>query len=657
MNRSYYSNSIQSFLQQDEDTVIGILSKNSDNKLEQTHAWQVQIRILKEILKPYDGRVIFEYAIPRMGSRVDVILLIDHVIFVLEFKVGERQHSSGALLQVWDYALDLKNFHEKCEKPLLAPVLVATKAKTVDFHIEWTEFHDNSLKPLCCNSKNLSIVVEKLLSSHYSKIPLDIGGWEDGRYYPTPTIIEKASNLYCANTVDGLVEKSSDFQTFTSTTEAVSQIIERTKHSREKAICFITGVPGAGKTLVGLEIAAKHLNADRRESSVYLSGNGPLVKVLREALALDHVKAERVQKNRITKTEARGKVKLFIQNVHHFRDDCLRLNGPQPEHVAIFDEAQRAWDLKQTVDFMRRKKNQPDFSISEPEFLISCMDRHEDWAVVLCLVGGGQEINTGEAGISEWIKAINRSFDHWKVYISSNLKDIEYDAGNAITNLSIRDNLTTINDLHLAVSMRSFRAEKVSEFVKCLLDLDMEMASEIYSKFYLKYPIVLTRDVGKAKSWLKRMARGSQRYGMVTSSKAQRLKPLAIDVRYEADPIHWFLNPKEDVRSSYYLEDVATEFQIQGLELDWICHVWDADFRYSADGWLHKNFRGTNWININKDILKAYQKNAYRVLLTRARQGMVICVPEGNADDSTRKPEYYDSTFNYLKSIGIKEID
>ncbi|MCK5521088.1 MAG: DUF2075 domain-containing protein [Candidatus Marinimicrobia bacterium] len=643
-------------MNEDESTIVGKLSENSGGVLDQVHAWQEQISILKSFLNQYSGRIFFEFEIPRMGKRVDTILLIENVIFVLEFKVGEKKYNSSDLMQTWDYVLDLKNFHEKSEFPLVVPILVATDAVDVEIAIDPTIYNDNTIKPIKANSYSLQKAINTVLGWNPSIEKLDIDNWEKGRYFPTPTIIEKASNLYCGNTVEGLAEKTSDEKSFTNTTNTISEIIERTRGNNEKAICFLTGVPGAGKTLVGLEIAAKHLNADRRESSVYLSGNGPLVKVLQEALAIDHIEAEKLNNRKITKNYARSQVKVFIQNVHHFRDACLIDEHPQPEHVAIFDEAQRAWNLKQTIDFMRRKKNRPNFSVSEPEFLISCMNRHDDWAVVLCLVGGGQEINTGEAGISEWIESINRSFQNWNVYISEKLEDTEYAAGNALAMFQKQNNLKKLKDLHLSVSMRSFRAETVSEFVKRLLDLDIEIAKNLYDNFYSKYPIVLTRDIHKAKRWLKDMARGSQKYGIVTSSKAQRLKPLAIDVRYETNPVHWFLHGKDDVRSSYYLEDVATEFQVQGLELDWVCHVWDADFRYSSEGWIHKNFRGKKWINIKKLELQTYQKNAYRVLLTRARQGMIICIPKGDGEDLTRKPEYYDSTYNYLKAIGIREV-
>jgi hypothetical protein len=415
-------------------------------------------------------------------------------------------------------------------------------------------------------------------------------------------------------------------------------------------------VPGAGKTLVGLDIATKHLDKENDLSCVFLSGNGPLVAILREALTRDKYQREKEQGKKVRKGEIMSEVKLFIQNVHNFRDECLKDDAPPFEHVTIFDEAQRAWDHTQTANFMLRKKNTPNFKISEPEFLISCLDRHQDWAVIICLVGGGQEINTGEAGISEWIQSLNRSFPEWLVYISNKLTDSEYAAGEALDILERHKQVFTNPALHLAVSLRSFRAEHLSALIKNILDLNIKEAKRNFEEIKERYPIVLTRCVAKAKQWLKEKARGTERYGMVVSSQAIRLKPYAIDVKSPMDPIHWFLDSKKDIRSSYYLEDVATEFQVQGLELDWACVTWDADFRYSSDGWKSFSFAGSKWNNINKAERRLYLKNAYRVLLTRARQGMVIVVPEGDNNDPTRQPSFYDSTYKYLAEVGVSII-
>jgi len=434
-----------------------------------------------------------------------------------------------------------------------------------------------------------------------------------------------------------------------------SSIINTSKQNKRKSICFVTGVPGAGKTLVGLNIATKYFDKSQELYSVFLSGNGPLVSILREALARDRVLRSKQKGEKITKGTAKAEVKAFIQNVHNFRDECLiDPDSPPVEHVALFDEAQRAWDALMTSKFMAQKKKRANFNISEPEFLISCLDRHRDWAVIICLVGGGQEINTGEAGIGEWINSLVQSFDSWDIYISPKLRDNEYNADNTLSRLLGRPNVSYNEDLHLSVSLRSFRAENVSLLVKQILDIDLVGANTTIEKVKAKYPLVITRDLEKAKKWLQSQARGSERYGIVVSSQAERLKPHAIDVRTPMDPIHWFLDGKEDVRSSYYLEDVATEFSIQGLELDWCCVTWDADLRFTPQGWEHYSFVGSKWQRIHKPSRRLYLKNAYRVLLTRARQGMVIVIPPGSEEDPTRDPTFYDPTFEYLKSIGFE---
>lgn len=657
MEREYYSDSIANFLKTKPDEILGKLAKNSDFDLGQNQrdAWVEEINILQNILLRRKGSIYFEYSIPRMGKRIDVVLLIGAVIFVLEFKIGDQEFTSSAIDQVWDYVLDLKNFHSSSQNNFIAPILVATKAKNITPNIALTQQNDKSFLPIKCNLELLDQVITSVLNFVEDK-DIDIKQWELGRYRPTPTIIEAAMALYNGHSVENISRSDAGAINLTQTSEAVSRIIEHSKNKSEKSICFVTGVPGAGKTLVGLNIANKHINKDNDLYSVFLSGNGPLVAILREALTRDKVRHEKERGRKIKKGEAMSEVKAFIQNVHNFRDDCLEDKNAPIEHVALFDEAQRAWNLQQTVNFMHRKKNTPNFKQSEPEFLISCLDRHKDWAVVVCLVGGGQEINTGEAGISEWIESINRSFPKWHIYISSRLTDSEYGAGKILDDLKKRKNVVKKDELHLSVSMRSFRAEHISLLFKQLLDLELDDARKTLIKVRNKYPIVITRELFKAKQWLKKQARGSERYGIVVSSQAERLKPYSIDVKSPVDPIHWFLDGKEDVRSSYYLEDVATEFHVQGLELDWACVMWDADFRYTKNKWEHWSFVGSRWNHIKKIERQNYLKNAYRVLLTRARQGMVIVVPSGDKNDPTRNPEFYDSTFEYLKEIGFEVV-
>ena len=654
----YYSDKIDQFLIKTRDEILGrITSLNQfDSNRNTNQSWERQIDILKENLIGFNGELFFEFSIPRMGRRVDCVLIIQNIVFVVEFKVGEKEYLNSNYDQVWDYALDLKNFHKPSHTALLVPILVATEAHDLEFQFLETSHEDKLIKPLKANKKNLKKILHYCLDFQKESLTINGNEFVSGSYSPTPTIIEAAVTMYKNHSVKDITRSDADAVNLTTTTKSVSEIIERAQIEKKKIICFVTGVPGAGKTLVGLDIATQHLDKEKDTHSIFLSGNGPLVAILQEALTRDTVSRQKEVGNKITKSKAKEGVKAFIQIIHHYRDAYLVDPTAPFDHVAIFDEAQRAWDKEQTVNFMKRKKNQPDFAYSEPEYLISCLDRHQDWAVIVCLVGGGQEINTGEAGISEWLYAIKNSFPKWEVHISPNLTDSEYNAFDAIKEIE-NECITVYNpDLHLSVSMRSYRAENVSLFIKQLLDLDTEAASDTLKHISDKYPIVITRDVETAKKWLKEKARGTERYGIVVSSQAYRLKPMAIDVRVETDPVHWFLGEKNDVRSSYYLEDVATEFQVQGLELDWACVTWDGDFRYSNDEWKTYSFVGNKWQNINKEERKLYLKNAYRVLLTRARQGMVIVVPEGNVEDHTRQPEFYNSTYEYFKRIGIKEI-
>jgi hypothetical protein len=563
MNRELFSATIREFCGISSEYVQATLANNNEFNLESTQkgAWALEVSMLQDVLRNLDGYIYFEYSVPRMGKRIDVLLIIQGVIFILEFKVGEKNYPRTALDQVMDYALDMKNFHETSHHLWISPILIASEAKDIHYEISLTPQKDRIFFPIKTNGKNLNKIISDILEISNSE-NIDVEKWQEGRYSPTPTIIEAAISLYSKHSVKNITR--SEAKDLTTTTKAIEKIKLNTKEKSEKAIIFVTGVPGAGKTLVGLNVATDHLDEQSGTTSVFLSGNGPLVAVLREALTRDKYQNNKALSVKCRKGEILQEVKLFIQNVHHFRDEYLQDQRAPVDHVAIFDEAQRAWDKHMTASFMKRKKGKDNFNQSEPEFLISCLNRHKDWAVIICLVGGGQEINTGEAGIYEWMSAVSRSFPDWKVYISDNLTDKEYSLYDSIEKINpshiIRD-----NDLHLAVSMRSFRAENLSRFVKCVLDFEVEEARNYYKELNKNYPIVLTRDLNKAKEWIKQQARGSERYGLVVSSQAERLKPLAIDVKSPLNPVHWFLNEKEDVRSSYYLEDAATEFHVQGL--------------------------------------------------------------------------------------------
>lgn len=639
------------------DAIIGALTQRSDFDVDQTQvgAWKGTIETLREVLTPWadEGHLFLEFDVPRLGRRIDAVLVLRHVLFVIEFKVGAKVFLAHDLDQVIDYALDLKHFHETSHAVPMVPVLVATAAQAVAIKASMDDAVPHLLHPLRCTPTTLGAGIAVALELADGP-PIDAVDWVRGRYRPTPTIVEAAMALYARHSVADI--SRNDAANLGQTSGYVSDIIARARQRGRKAICFVTGVPGAGKTLVGLDVATQSTNAEAELHAVYLSGNGPLVQVLQEALARDRARREADKGRKLGIGEARRQVKSFIQSVHHFRDEGLADASPPHDHVAIFDEAQRAWNRYQTASFMQRKRGQAGFDLSEPEFLISCLDRHPDWAVVVCLVGNGQEINTGEAGIAEWLCSIERGFPEWEVYVSPNLGEGDSVLTALKASAHARGKLLEAPALHLATSVRSFRSERYSEFVNRLLDLDTEGAHALLPEATARFPLCVTRDLAAAKAWLRAKARGSERYGIVVSSEAQRLRPHAIDVRVKVDPVHWFLAGKEDTRSSFYLEDVATEFQVQGLELDWTCVVWDGDLRHASSGWTHHSFVGDRWTRIKKPERQAYLVNAYRVLLTRARQGTVIVVPPGDQADPTRAPAFYDPIFQLLRQIGIPTL-
>lgn len=653
MSRYLYKNSFKKFIEDNDESVFGTIVNNSENSnesIQQLNTWKEEIRILDEVLFGLDdGTIAFEYTIPRIGKRVDNILIYKGMIYLLEFKVGEREYKNYAIDQVVDYALDLKNFHKESYDKRIVPILVATEA--FNHHNSMTFSQDLISTPILCNRNNLKDTLVQI-STHFDFDNIDSDKWFESDYAPTPTIIEAAQYMYRNKSVKDISRNDAGTYNLTETTNIVKNIIEDSKNNKKKSICFITGVPGAGKTLAGLNIANETQDFDEDEHAVFLSGNLPLVQVLQEALARDAV-----QNLNITKAEAERKTKSYIQIIHHFRDDAVNTTTPPHEKVVIFDEAQRSWDESQLSNFMLRKKGVPNFNMSEPEFLIEYMNRHDDWATIICLIGGGQEIGTGDSGLKEWFNTLSTKYQDWNVYVSDRIYDKEYTDGKSIDELlSTIQHLNVEEKLHLAVSTRSFRSEDQSSFIKSILDLNIEQAKVELEKLKGKYPVYITRNLDLAKRWILSKARGTERYGMVASSGAKRLRKYGIWVDCAIDDASWFLNGKDDVRSSYALEQCATEFDIQGLELDWSLLSWDADLRFNGKEWEYYSFVGTKWNQINKKERIKYLINSYRVLLTRARQGMIIYIPYGDKEDITSLPLFYDYTYNYLKNIGIPEL-
>ncbi len=649
--RAQYSSDLPLFLEESAESVLGKLTSNSAHNVElpQRNAWMEEIRVLKHQLGSFRaGHIFLEFSIPRMGKRADAILLLEGLIFVIEFKVGAAEFLSADKAQATDYALDLLNFHEGSHEAHLIPILIATGAVPAG---EGPAALEGGLMPcLSASACEVGRIINEVINALKRDQPVLLrpDAWARSAYKPTPTIVEAAKALYREHNVLEIARSDASARNLSETTDEISQIIKQAKENNEKAICFVTGVPGAGKTLAGLSVTTSHMNHSGNEHAVFLSGNGPLVKVLQEALAKDLN-----QRQGDSMREARRKAKTFIQNVHHFRDEGLETNSAPADRVVVFDEAQRAWDHHHTVKFMKQKKGQLDFDASEPEFLIEVLDRHEDWCVIIALIGGGQEINSGEAGLAEWFRALRKRFRDWRVYHSSRIGAAEY-AGSVDSNtITAGLNTCSRDALHLSVSLRSFRAERLSEFVHHLIDNKPARARESYEAISANFPIYLTRYAEKAKAWLRKRARGNELCGVIASSGARRLKPEGIDVKSAIEPANWFLKGPEDVRSCQYLEDVATEFDIQGLEVDWAAVGWDADLRRVGDEWMFRRFSGSKWQNLNNRVKQQYLLNAYRVLLTRARQGMIIFVPLGDGSDPTRLPVFYDPIAEYLQEAGI----
>lgn len=645
MNRAYLSFPVETVATLTDADLFGRLAAQLPFALEpaQRTAWEYQIQHLRELARNLRGAYAFmEFLIPRMGRRADLILLVDGIVFVVEYKLGARQFDRSSLDQVYGYGLDLKHFHETSHQLPIVPILVATHAMHDDGRpVQWDD--DGLARPIGVNAAGLLPAIQQLCRA-YGAAQIDATAWEAGRYRPTPTIVEAAQALYRGHAVEEISRSEAGAENLTHTADYVASAIEAAKRDKRKIICFITGVPGSGKTLAGLNLATARQRAHSDEHAVFLSGNGPLVDVLREALALDAVARAREAGRSTSKTLEDRNAAAFIQNIHHFRDDALASRDAPVEKVAVFDEAQRAWNVEQTSKFMQQKKGQIGFSMSEPEFLLSVMDRHDDWCAIICLVGGGQEINTGEAGIEEWLRALERSFPHWQAHIPDSL-----------THACRLADVVTAPALHLATSLRSFRAERLSDFVGHVIVGDAEAARQV-KETLASFPLYITRDLEQARRWLRSKRRGAERTGLLASSNAARLKPHGVFVKAKIEPAKWFLASSDDVRSSDALEDAATEFDVQGLELDWTCLCWDANYRRTDDAWQALQFKGTRWQAVNDEARKAYVANAYRVLLTRGRQGMVVFVPEGSNDDATRAPAAYDAIHAFLIACGFDPL-
>lgn len=663
-DKAYYYNSIPGFINDDSDTVLNQLIKHSfeDNE-RQRDAWANQIGELQRRLDKcqMDGDIIFEYDIVRLGKRIDVILLIRHMVFSLEFKnTKNKEFIATDAQQAEDYATDIKNFHKESEDLYVCPILIVTDAKKPKNKRGIGHYKDKQIYLQCENIDTVIPKVEEISSIYGDEKKIDFHTWFNSPYYPTPTIIAAAVEAYRSHNLTEIANSEASQKSIEACENRIQSIIAFAKEGHKKCVCFITGVPGAGKTLVGLDVVTKNLARDDKDLSVYISGNGPLVKVLRKALKNSIV----MRNNSLPKELRKRKEELdkerigidhLIESSLGFKKHYAKNPTHLPDHVLIFDEAQRVWNQQQ----MARKHKDDDVpEVSEPFFLYSIMDRHQDWAVMVCLVGLGQDIHDGEVGINEWFACGINDYKEWELFYSSRIFEQFEDKNINKEMIEACPRCHVIDELHLNVSARSFRANNQCSFVDYLIDNKPEEAKDVLNSLSEKYPIYITRDFARAKRWVRSKVRGSQRCGVLASSNAMRLKPEGIYVPKDIDVENWFLAPSDDIRSSNSMEIVASEFKVQGLEIDWSVVCWDADLRRSKNEWAYYSFVGTKWQSRRQPDSRRYLLNSYRVLLTRARQGMVIFVPKGvdPDEDSTRDHSFYDDIYDYLSRCGIKEL-
>lgn len=660
-----FAGHVAEFRSLEEDVLIGRLIDGvaatgvDGHRNAQIAAWREQIRILRcqLAMAPFQASfILLEYEIPRRSRRPDMVLLHGSIVFVVEFKVGAEALDATSRWQVQSYGMDLRDFHAGSHGRVIVPVLCATRAEHLGTEESFPVVIETGITDVVRATGD--DLAERLLAVaecvRRDDEPIVPESWLASPYRPTPTIIEAAVRLYEGHGVRELSHRHA--HNLDLTTEMLVEEVERAHRERRRVVCFVTGIPGAGKTLTGLDVVHDpELRGDSAAAGIFLSGNGPLVKVVREALVMHQTAKGRRRKDCV------HEVGTFIQNVHQF----LRYHRENPEalpheHVVVFDEAQRAWDEAQ----MSRKH---DVAASEAAELLDVMERLPDWAMVIALVGGGQEIYLGEAGLEEWGRALTDRLDRWHVVASPEvLGGGESVAGHRLFDSPVPPALRFREEplAHLAVGVRSHRAQRWAEWVNGFLDLRLDPARALVPD-PREFPCVVTRDLDDARKWLRMMraVEPEHRTGLVATSENQRLRAYGLEsssafrIGYPFDK--WFLAPPDDTRSSFALEVAASEFECQGLELDWVGMCWGGDLTPHGDslGWEYRKFRGAGWQNVHQDAERAYVRNRYRVLLTRARRGMVIWVPIGSEDDPTRDRERFDRVHAALLAAGLPTLE
>lgn len=656
---AFLTQTFSDFHKTQNDAILGVLARGNASARfpippEQINAWRDQLAPLKAAIEilvdvhPEAGHgwhVLLEYPIPRIGRRIDAVLLMRNIVAVLEFKTGESS-GGGGRQQVEDYALLLSYFHEASRERDIVPVLVRQHFRTAEtVGVPVARVQATRLAPMNELGKSLEDVCAQLLSGRWQPVPC--GSWDNGKFKPIPAIIEAAVALYAGMDVFEIGHSCSSHESLEATTSAIVAAVRGAQQEKEKIICFVTGVPGAGKTLVGLN-AVHH--SELRGAASFLSGNRPLVRVLKEALIRDVLRQAQKSGQRRTRAQVSREVETFVHNVHQFAEEYFRNRDKPAQHVIVFDEAQRAWNAAQNGRRFER-------SVSEPEMILEIMGRHSDWAAIIALVGGGQEINRGEAGIGEWGRALS-NIGEWKVVAAPSILSGGQDTGQLLFEDTEYDRIFPDESLHLSVSLRAIRSQYISDWVNRILEGNCVAAAEVAKNLGMRP--VLTRNINTARTWLRSMCRGTSKMGLVGSAHAARLRADGLETSFDFHRFfeweNWFLDDIEDVRSSSRLEVFATQFEIQGLELDWVGVCWGDDFLWGGNRWISYRFNNKRWIARDSDEKHQFRLNAYRVLLTRARQGLVIYVPRADDRDETRMSNGLDMTAAFLLEAGAQEL-
>jgi hypothetical protein len=659
---SYFRASLAEFLETSESVVFTRLTLGYANsgfsqvRMDQPLTWWEDLSSLRHSLEQLrlkypessQWQIILEFSIPRKPRRLDVVLLTGGEIVLLECKRGFS--SPEAIRQVEEYALLLHYFHKPSHQQRIYPIVVSgamhQQPSYKQRELSFPTLPSFWIAPTAVSSWNsLADLLTSIPETHSP--PPNGAAWDDGAYRPTPTIIDAVLALRSGLKIREIAHSEAAEHDIQTVTEEIGNIIAGAQTNHEHVICFLTGVPGSGKTLVGLSLA--HLSESRTDAIHFMSGNGPLVSVLQELFR------RQAMADKLPANAARTQAETLIENVHVFAKNYTDkdVKRPPSNHVIIFDEAQRAWNLAQNRNKFGRE-------YSEPEMLLNIMERHQDWAVVIALVGGGQEINNGEAGLEEWGTALQKTPRDWKIFASPQvIQGGASTAGHRLFASGDAKHVQQRETLHLQTSNRSLRADNFAHWVNLVLGGQPEAAAALQVTF----PIFLSRSLQQTRQTLKAEALADSRFGLVASSKAARLRPegLEHDSNFHGEYPwhHWYLSPKSDIRSSFACEVFASEFSIQGLELDWIGLCWSGDYIWSGTGWEARQLRHgdiTKWGTIRDPQKQIYRRNSYRVLLTRARQGLVIYVPRGDEQDPTRTPPELDRTAAYLVQCGVTAL-